>query len=258
MVSQRSIPRAGFLTALLTFLVMGHPAESFGEEASFQIELETGPTWRSRNDVQIPNDSSGDRFDLTDIVGSGPSPTFRLNGIWNINERHGVRIVLAPLTIEETGRSTSDIRFDGTTFGADEAIDARYRFNSWRVGYRYNYHDAGRWKLWVGATIKLRDAEIALRQGETRASDDDLGLVPLLHLAGAVQMTDRWHFEFDFDGLAGGPGRAIDLGLKFGYALDDRWRITAGYRGLEGGADTDDVYNFAWLNTALIGAQYRF
>ena len=63
---------------------------------------------------------------------------------------------------------------------------------------------------------------------------------------------------FDFDGLAGGPGRALDLSLKLGYQVNDDWRISLGYRGLEGGVDTDDVYNFAWFNTALLAFDYRF
>jgi len=234
------------------------PHVAFAQKDRFVLELEAGSTWQSKNDVQIPNDQTADRFDLTDILGSGPWASFRLNGIWNIDERHGLRVVLAPLNIEERGRFDRDVRFDGQTFLADTPLDARFRFNSWRLGYRYQYFDANGWKLWVGATAKIRDAEITLRQGETRASDDDLGFVPLLHLAGEYQLGDRWHFEFDFDGLAGGPGRAIDLSLKLGYTLDEHWRITAGYRGLEGGADTDDVYSFAWFNTALVGAQYRF
>ena len=244
--------------ALLAGAVAGASSALFAQESAFVIELEAGPTWQAKNDVQIPNDASADRFDLADVLGSGPSATFRLNGVWNINERHGIRVVVAPLTIEERGQFESDVRFDGETFLADTALDARYRFNSWRVGYRYQYFDAKGWKLWVGGTLKVRDAEIRLVQGDTRASDDDLGFVPLLHLAGEYRLSDRWHFEFDFDGLAGGPGRAVDLSLKLGYDLDDRWRATAGYRGLEGGADTDDVYSFAWLNTALISAQYRF
>lgn len=250
MTNQRLFPLALLLLAL--------PLKSFADQDRLVVELETGATWQSKNDVQIPNDSAGDRFDLTEILESGPAATVRLNLIWNINERHGMRVVLAPLTIEETGRFENDVRFDGETFSAGIPIDARYRFNSWRLGYRYQYYDANDWKLWVGGTVKLRDAEITLRQGQTRASDDDLGVVPLLHLAGQYRFSDRWSFEFDLDGLAGGPGRAIDLGVKFGYTLNDQWRITAGYRGLEGGADTDDVYNFAWLNTALVSAQYRF
>ena len=48
------------------------------------------------------------------------------------------------------------------------------------------------------------------------------------------------------------------MGLCANQCTNDRWRVSAGYRGLEGGADTDDVYNFAWFNTGLISARYSF
>jgi hypothetical protein len=228
------------------------------EQPRFVLEGELGSVWQSSNDVKIPNDQRSDRFDLTDIAGSGPWASLRLNGAWNINERHGLRIVIAPLAYEEQGSFDRSVRFQGETFRPDTALEAEYRFNSWRVGYRYRYFTDERWQLWVGATANIRDAEITLRQGDTRATDDDVGFVPLLHLAGEYRFDSRWRFEFDFDGLAGGPGRALDLSLKLGYELNDRWRISAGYRGLEGGVDTDDVYNFAWFNTALVSTQYRF
>ena len=97
-----------------------------------------------------------------------------------------------------------------------------------------------------------------LQQGDTVALDDDLGFVPLLHLAARYRINDRWSFDADFDGLAGGPGRAFDAAIKLQHDLTDRWRIGAGYRTLEGGADNDTVYNFAWFHYAFISMGYRF
>jgi hypothetical protein len=228
------------------------------DEARAYLEVEAGPLWQSRNKVQIPNDATADRFQLTDLAGSGPWASLRVNARWQFKGPHGIRLVLAPLSYEERGTFARDVRFDGATFVAGERLEAEYRFNSWRLGYSYQYYDAASWQLWVGATAKLRDAKIELTQGEVRGLDDDLGFVPLLYLAGEYRLGERWTFRFDFDGLAGGPGRAIDLGLKLGYRVNDRWRISAGYRGVEGGVDTDDVYNFAWFNTALVSAEYRF
>jgi hypothetical protein len=34
--------------------------------------------------------------------------------------------------------------------------------------------------------------------------------------------------------------------------------VSAGYRTVEGGADVDEVYNFAWLHYAVLSASYRF
>ena len=60
------------------------------------------------------------------------------------------------------------------------------------------------------------------------------------------------------DALGGGPGRAIDLALKLGYDFSRRWALTFGYRTVEGGADVDDVYNFAWFNYAVVSGVYKF
>jgi hypothetical protein len=62
---------------------------------------------------------------------------------------------------------------------------------------------------------------------------------------------------FDFDGLAGGPGSAFDSSEKSGYDLGDRWRITLGYRTLEGGAGVESVYNFAWLHCGVASLALR-
>ena len=169
-----------------------------------------------------------------------------------------MRVVLAPFSYTERGFLDEDTRFAGESFSADESVKASYKFNSWRVGYHYRFYDSNDWRLWVGGTLKVRDAKIELKQEGISADDDDLGVVPLLYLAGEYRINDSWHFQFDFDGLAGGPGRAVDLGLKLGYQVNDRWRVSAGYRGLEGGVDSDDVYNFAWFNTALVALDYRW
>ena len=247
---------ASALLAAAVFSLSAAGASSSEREHS--VELELGPVWQERNKVQIPNDASGDRFQLTDIAGSGPWASARVNALWTISGPHSLRLVLAPLSYSEKGALSEDVRFDGQTFTGRERLRAHYTFNSWRLGYRYSYLDSNGWQLWVGATAKVRDAEIKLEQGAVKAQDGDLGFVPLLHLAGEYRFDQRWSFQFDFDGLAGGPGRAIDLGLKLGYRHNDSWRLSAGYRGLEGGADVDDVYNFAWFNTALISLQYGY
>ena len=118
--------------------------------------------------------------------------------------------------------------------------------------------DKNNWRLSAGATVLLRDAEIELQQNGVKASKSNVGVVPLLSLAAKWSFINRWTAIFDFEGLAGGPGRAFDVAIKLQYHLTDRVWIGAGYRILEGGADNDDVYNFAWFNYALISLGYRF
>ena len=37
-----------------------------------------------------------------------------------------------------------------------------------------------------------------------------------------------------------------------------RWSLAAGYRAVEGGADVEEVYNFAWFNYGLVSVVFRF
>jgi hypothetical protein len=214
--------------------------------------------WQSRNDVQIPNDGDGTRFSLVDLAGNGPWASGRLYVTWDISRRHGVRALIAPLSYRETGTLDRPVDFVGETYLAGVPIDATYQFNSWRLSYRYLLHGGSRWTWWIGFTAKIRDAEIELRQGDTSSRDTDVGFVPLLHLAADWHFADRWHLLLDLDALAGGPGRAEDLAVKIGYDVGDRWSVRAGYRTVEGGADTDEVYNFAWFHAAVLSAVYRF
>ena len=98
----------------------------------------------------------------------------------------------------------------------------------------------------------MRDAEIRLSEGDTESFDDDVGLVPLLYLAGRYRLAERWSVRADLDGLAGGPGRAIDLGVGVDFSISERWQIGAEARVLDGGADTDEVYNFARFDSAAL------
>ena len=245
----------------LLFMLSLASAPSWGESGSsddgrFGVGLEFGAVGFTKNDVRIPG-NTGTKFDMTDLTGSGPEAFARLDGYWNINDRHGLRLVLAPLEVSGTGELPGDTEFAGETFpaGATEGI---YKFNAYKLTYRYTFRDRGAWHWRIGFTGVIRDANIELRQGTLQANDDDLGFVPALHVSGEYRFGDRWLFELDFDGLAGGPGRLFDVALKLEYDLTERWRVGAGYRTLEGGADTDDVYTFAWLHYGVLDIGYHF
>ena len=102
----RTVLRGPVLLLSGLALIPGSPVEA-QEVPRFQVDLEAGPVWQSRNNVQIPNDDSGTRFSLKDLVGGGPWFAGRLYLTWNVNQRHGIRILLAPLTVEESGSITS-------------------------------------------------------------------------------------------------------------------------------------------------------
>jgi len=243
---------------LLVVAFSGLAASAFANDRPFSLQVDLGSTWQAKNKVQIPNDNQGDKFSLEDVAGSGPWATVRAEGIWSINDKHGVRILLAPFSYSENGKLKKETRFAGATYSPDDPVKASYTFNTWRLGYRYHLYAESDWDFWIGATLLIRDAGIKLSQAGVSSQDDNVGAVPLLYLAGSYRFDQHWSIAADLDGLAGGPGRAIDLGVRINYQLHDDWQLGLGYRTLEGGADTDDVYNFAWFNTVSMSATYRF
>ncbi len=148
--------------------------------------------------------------------------------------------------------SPTPLDFAGATYAAGRPVQATYTFNSYRLTYRHTAHEGRRTTAWIGFTAKVRDAVIRLEQGGTSSQKDDLGFVPLLHLAGQWRLAPRWHLGLDADVIAGGPGRAEDVAIKVGRGVGGRWTVEAGYRIVEGGADVASVYSFAWLHSAVV------
>lgn len=242
---------------VLVLVLTAAPSAPAGENR-FSVELEGGPVWQTRNDVQIPNDDSGTRFSLVDVAGNGPWPAVRAYLTWNVNRRHGFRVLLAPLSVTEEGELDQVTGFEGATFQPREPTEATYKFNSWRITYRYRFLDGTRWRWWIGFTAKIRDAKVRLEQPGVAAQKTDVGFVPLLHVRGEWEPAARWRVSLDLDALAGGPGRAEDAALKLNRDLGESWTVSLGYRTLEGGADVDAVYNFAWLHYAVVSTEFRF
>lgn len=260
MTPDRLSTLVGLAVALLVAAgpAQGQEPSADDEPSRFTVEVEAGPVWQTRNDVQIPNDPAGTRFSLEEVTGSGPWAAGRIYLTWRPGERHALRALVAPLQFTETGPLPTAVDFAGTSYAPDVPTEATYRFNSYRLSYVYRFHHGQRWSWNVGFTAKVRDAVVELEQGGTTSEKTDLGFVPLLHVSGEWRFAPRWHAELDADALAGGPGRAEDVTLQAGYDLSESWTLSAGYRTVEGGADVDSVYAFAWLHYGVASLKYRF
>ena len=223
----------------------------------FGVEVEGGALWSTRNDVKIPP-ATGTRFSLLDLTGKGPSGYFRGYATFNFNRKHGIRLLAAPLEIRGTRPLDRPLSFAGENFAAGEDTEGIFKFNTYRVTYRYTFHEGDRWKLQIGGAGLIRDAKIELRQPNVTAKDTDLGFVPLAYFSARYRLSERASVLFDFEGLGAKQGRALDGILKVDYDLGKGLTLGAGYRALEGGADVKRVYTFAWLHYATVSAGYRF
>jgi len=112
------------LLVLAGILPTGIPPGTSGAEGRrFEIELEGGPIWQSRNEVQIPNTGEGTRFSAVDLIGKGPWPSVRLYLTYDLNPKHALRLLLAPLAFTETGILGSAVSFAGESYESGVPTD---------------------------------------------------------------------------------------------------------------------------------------
>jgi hypothetical protein len=212
--------------------------------------------WQQRNDVRIPPDT-GTEFSLVDLAGSSPTPSVRVTATADLTEQQQVHFVYAPLRLSGRGTPAMPIAFAGTTF-APAPTEAVYKFSSYRATWSYRVYQGPTWTWRIGFTGFVRDARIALTQRDRTAEDTDVGVVPLGHVSADARLSARWSAGLALDGSAAPQGRAIDFAATLEYRPAPRWRVFGGYRTIEGGADVDAVYTFAWLNAVVSGVGVRF
>jgi hypothetical protein len=181
-----------------------------------------------------------------------------LTFIWNAGERWSVRLLAAPLSTETSFIPDEDVSFDGETFVSGEPVHVDYTFDSYRVGGFYRFPSSGRWSFRAGATLKLRDAEIALRNEARSASKSNTGVVPLLYGGVRWTVSDRIAVDLDADAAAASQGRAEDVAIRIEGKISDLVTIYSGGRVLDGGADNDEVYSFATFGYLIAGVRWQW
>jgi hypothetical protein len=107
-------------------------------------------------------------------------------------------------------------------------------------------------------TAKIRDAEIALTSAALSASKTNVGFVPLLHVRLDWDWTAKLGLLCEIDAAAAKQGRAEDVLLALAWRVSPQLRLRLGYRFVEGGADVDEVYNFAWIHYIAAGLAFNF
>ncbi len=247
-------PYMRLATALLVCAVMFTLILHDPALAAWQIDLESGVVWSGYNDVQIPK-NSGTRFSLTDDLQTESPLFFRLRLEYALTDRHTLGLLFAPLSLRATGTIDRSLRFEGTEFPEAARIDALYKFNSYRVTYRYTVHRSRNLSFGFGFTGKVRDAAVVLEIPGLRAEKANVGFVPLLNFMLEYQLARHLRAILHGDALAAPQGRAEDVSVMLAWKASDIVEVKGGYRFLEGGADVDEVYNFAMLHYLSIGMQ---
>lgn len=221
------------------------------------IDLESGLVFTGYNDVRIPGDE-GTLFSLKNDLVSKTTFFYRLGLSYTIKSRHTFSLLYAPLQTKSEGSMAKDILFEGVVFPAYTELEGTYKFNSYRLTYRYDIVKKTRIEFGLGFTAKIRDAKIALSSPGLASEKTNVGFVPIINFRLLWNINDKFGLLLYGDALAAPQGRAEDVLIALTYKLSESFVIRAGYRFLEGGADNDEVYNFSLFNYASVGINYTF
>jgi hypothetical protein len=242
---------------IVLLLVCFFTAAAAGSRGRWLADAEVGAVFSGYNDVRVPNDGGTD-ISLSGDLETEPAFFYRLRLWYRLSDRHAVSIFAAPLRLSAEGSVARPVVFDGVEFPPNAPIGGTYRFDSYRATYRYNFVRRDTFTFGLGFTANIRDAAITLKSGATEAETTNTGFVPLLNFGLTWTFADDWSFLFDGDALAAPQGRAEDVLVALRYRFNENVALKAGYRMLEGGADVDEVYNFAMLHFAVIGPSFDF
>lgn len=226
-------------------------------KAQVAIDLESGRVSTGYNNVRIPGDQ-GTRFSLKDDLIPQVDYFYRIRLNYTIKSRHTFSLLYAPLETKSEGSVPTDIFFEGVVFPANTPLVGIYKFNSYRLTYRYAIVQKPRFEFGLGFTAKIRDAKIALSSPGLTSEKTNVGFVPIINFKLLWKIDSKVGLLLEGDALAAPQGRAEDVLIAATYNLSKNLGIRAGYRILEGGADNDEVYNFALFHYASVGLTLGF
>jgi len=238
---------------ILCTVLAGSPAAG----ATLAFDVETGLVFSGYNDVRIPGDT-GTLFSLSEELDIDPTSFFRVRILYALSRRHTLGLLLAPLRLESGGTLDRAVVFQDQEFAPFTELKSRYRFDSYRLTYRYDIRTGHPLEAGLGVTAKIRDASIRVEGNGRRAEKKNTGFVPLINFRLRWMTTDELGLLLEGDALAAPQGRAEDVLLALYYQPGERIGMKIGYRILEGGADNDEVYNFTLLHYLAAGAVVTF
>ena len=230
--------------------------------AQFMADMETGLNLSGYNDVRVPGNIVGNTFSLQNDVGSNASLFFRTKFNYTFKERHTVSVLLAPFTKTYKGKPKQNFNFAGQSYSSIYEVKAKYQFSSWRLSYRWDFINSKQFRIGAGLTGMIRDAKITMKGKDNmgayvESSKSNVGFLPLINFFLAWKFTPCMDFRIEGDAIATPHGRAEDIFFGWAGCVSDIVKLKLGYRFLEGGADKDAAYNYAFFHHIVFGIMFR-
>ncbi len=250
------------LVLLFISCISAYAENDNGENDNLQFvsSIQAAGVFSGYNRVRLPG-NTGSTLSYTKDLDTNPSFSPRFEAGFLFFERHYLGFMGSLLTMSGCGTLDRNINYDGKIFTAGSRVKAIYRFDSYRMTYRYDFFLGESFRFGAGLTGKIRVAEISLETESPSAPQNgsfkNTGVVPLINFLAEWYLTPEWTVYTYGDWLVTPYGRAEDIFLGTRYSFNNPISIIAGYRMLEGGSDSDKVYTFAFFHYVVLGIEIR-
>ncbi len=225
---------------------------------------EAGPAAILQNDGEYG--ANGTRYNAGDVGQRKNLVVSQRTSVEVARGRHRLIFLYAPFEVTTEVTLGRALQFRDTNFAAGSVVAHRYLFDGYRASYLYRAVDRGAFKLEVGGSVQIRNAEVAFRtvDGTLRDAENDIGLVGAAKVRGwyQPQALGSWAaLEFDglstFGLLSNVRGGIYDAQLMAGYPVARSVDLFVGARLLGGGADvkSKDIYNWANFVAFTLGVR---
>ena len=127
--------------------------------AQFYLDIESGVVLSGYNDVRSPG-TTGTRLSLSEELEADPTFFFRARLGFTFRERHTLMALYAPLLVESEGQVDRIVAFEGVDFPANTPLRSRFRFNSYRLTYRYDLYRSDRLQAGSPSRLSARSVRV--------------------------------------------------------------------------------------------------
>ncbi len=233
----------------ITFLLLAWSTTGWAAdrpETGFRLELEFGPLIQRDNALAAPPEG-GSLLDFSEFQERG---VFTAQSTLTMFARgqSDWSFVTSPLELRNRVQFEDPIDFANVGFAPDTDTATRFRFNEFRLRYRKQVLERGRWDVRLGASLAYQETRVNLLQGPVTAQVEDSRLVPLVHAAVIYPFADEVDLILDVDAMMLSDYEYINSSLVFQYRPYPQWDLSFGLRILardfrEGDLDNDFVFD---------------
>lgn len=245
-----------------------YPRDIDNFDPRYRVVFEFGPIVQDKNIIRSPNDSP-DIVDLEALEAEFHMTARMIIDVF-LKRRHELRFWYGPMGMTDFASPTQPFTVGEVTFdpndGGGEVFDSNYRWWDVRGTWRYRLVDNERWTVRAGVSLQFSRTEFEVEQRATvpgpvsRAYHaEESVFAPMLHLAAAWRINDKWRIEAEVDGgTAGSLEHYWNNALWLRYQPTPLWDLAFGGRLIDGKLDRDSLFNEVELSdvTFQIGRSF--